>query len=123
MVVTHKLPDLDIKSKFPHASNPATCRATIRSDVGHNSNIMRYQDIDHGNPVGGGRETIDGPDGAISRHLVGGSDSYAVPGWRGEGAGKPRPGQKPHATFRLGLLGLSQVAARAGQGWRAVRAR
>src|SRR4249919_3429710 len=66
---------------------------------------------------------IDGPEEATLRHLVGGSHSYAVPGWRGEGAGKPRPGQKRHATFRLGLLGLSQIAASAGQGWRAVRAR
>ena len=49
--------------------------------------------------MGGGSETIDGPEGATSRHLVGDSHRCAVPGWRGEGAGKPRPGQKPTQLF------------------------
>jgi hypothetical protein len=118
-----KLLESCILSNFPNYNSTITRMAAILSDMVDNSNIMRYQGIDRGKPVGGGSETIDGPEGATSRHLVGGSRSYAVPGWRGEGPGKPRPGQKRHAAFRLGLFGLSQIAASAGQGWRAVRAR
>ena len=79
--------------------------------MGHNSNIMRYQGIDRvRKPVGGGSETIDGPEGLrrgiwwgaaiVTLCLVGGARA----------AGKPRPGHSATQLFRLGLFGLSQIA-------------
>ena len=82
---------------------------------------MRYQGIDRGKPVGGGSETIDGHESATSRHpVVIGHGTLCLAGGAGAQESLDQ-GKSAGPAFRLGLFGLSQIAARAGQGWRAVR--